>query len=97
MMCPITPFHLWCSRPYLDSSSHTMWVLSMKKSNLILKLLLIPWLFKCVIDHPPSRAYVCMLEAELAKTREFLAQALKDRAHDEKRACKWFIIKNYFY
>lgn len=74
-----------------------MWVLSMKKSNLILKLLLIPWLFKCVIDHPPSRAYVCMLEAELAKTREFLAQALKDRAHDEKRACKWFIIKNYFY
>lgn len=41
-----------------------------------------------VYDPSFSRAYVCMIEDELVKTREALARALKDCAHVEKEARK---------
>ena len=48
---------------------------------------------------PPSRTYVPMIEAELVRTREALAQALKGYAYSEKKKKdhKWFMIGNYFY
>ena len=36
----------------------------------------------------PSRAYVCLLEVELIRTREALTQVLKDRSHAKKEAHK---------
>lgn len=50
-----------------------------------------------VYDPPSSRTYVSLLEAELARTRKALAQALKDHAHAKKEACRWFMIRDYFY
>lgn len=50
-----------------------------------------------VYDPPLFCAYVCLLETELAKTREALAQALHDCAHAEKEARKWFLIRDYSY
>ncbi|KAG4968269.1 hypothetical protein JHK82_033989 [Glycine max] len=44
-----------------------------------------------VYDPSPSYAYVCLLEVELAITREDLAQALQDYAHVGE-ARKWFMI-----
>lgn len=45
-----------------------------------------------VYDPSSSRVYAYLLKAELAKSRETLAQALKDHAHAENEAHKWFMI-----
>ncbi|KAG4962750.1 hypothetical protein JHK86_039618 [Glycine max] len=50
-----------------------------------------------VYDPSSSRVYAHFLKAELAISRETLAQALKDRAHAENEAHKWFMIGDYFY
>ena len=52
MQCSIAPSPLWCSYPSLDSSSHPMWILSFKKLNLILKLLLLPWFIYLKLNSP---------------------------------------------
>lgn len=36
-----------------------------------------------VYDLPTSHAYVCLLEDELARTKEVLAQTIQDRAYAE--------------
>lgn len=50
-----------------------------------------------VQDPPPSRVYVQLLEKELVKTKEAFSQALKDHAHAEKEAHKWYLNSDFFY
>ena len=58
MLCLITPSPLWCSSPSSDSSLHTMWILSLKKLNLMVKLLLLPWLSKYIILYRDTLMFV---------------------------------------
>ncbi|KAL3037854.1 hypothetical protein AAZX31_01G094600 [Glycine max] len=96
MLCLITPSLLWGPCPSPDSSSQTMWILSLKKLNLRLKLLLLPWLSKYMILHPHMFMFICM-KLNSPEQKKSLAQALQDRAHAKKEARKWFMIGDYFY
>lgn len=45
---------------------------------------------------PPLREYVKRVEDALPRTREALDQAFQDKYYVEKKAMKWFLIRDYF-
>lgn len=49
-----------------------------------------------VYDPQLACAYASLLDGKHVRTREGLAQALKDHCAGEKEARKWFVIKEYF-